>query len=406
MITFRNIFRYVLLCVILSLPLAVRGQDSLLPIPPQQPDTIDRLAPDFVTAYVVIADPGNVLYSILGHACLRLQCPTYQLDYIYSYESESVEGKVFRFLANKLKMGLATISPDDFFQTYRDEKRGMRQYKLNLPPEVKSELWRICDERQAQGMKLEYDYIKRGCGISTVYAIEDAIKAANRMYGKDYAILYPKWGPEFKRTLREIFYDNAPHGWPLFWCMTLVGGPVDNPSLPNKEKLIAPAEIVDIWSQSTIDGHPLLDPPQQILPAQVQMAEPGFFTPLVVSIILLILALLSLIPSSSPVVNSLTVAYSYLILAVQTLLGCLCLWLLLSPLPGSEWNWLILAFNPLPLLLWKWRSKWAIPYAIFIVIWAIAMLLSPHRIVEYAHILLALSFCLVLAKQSMSLFRQ
>ena len=34
-------------------------------------DTIDRLAEDFVEAYVVVADPGEVLYSVLGHACLH-----------------------------------------------------------------------------------------------------------------------------------------------------------------------------------------------------------------------------------------------------------------------------------------------------------------------------------------------
>ncbi|MBR6354844.1 MAG: hypothetical protein IKS01_03595 [Paludibacteraceae bacterium] len=53
-------------------------------------DTIDRLADDFVEAYVVIADPGDVLYSILGHACLHLRCSAFGLNYILSYESKSV----------------------------------------------------------------------------------------------------------------------------------------------------------------------------------------------------------------------------------------------------------------------------------------------------------------------------
>ena len=50
-------------------------------------DTIDRLAPDFVTVSLVVCDPGEIMYSVLGHACLHLQCPSFGMDYIFSYES-------------------------------------------------------------------------------------------------------------------------------------------------------------------------------------------------------------------------------------------------------------------------------------------------------------------------------
>ena len=76
-------------------------------------DTIDRLADDFITASLVIADPGDVMYSILGHAALRMQCPTFNLDYVFSYESEGVNGKIFSFLLNDLKMGMVAVSKDE-----------------------------------------------------------------------------------------------------------------------------------------------------------------------------------------------------------------------------------------------------------------------------------------------------
>ena len=76
-------------------------------------DTIDRTADDFVVVSLVVAEPGEVLYSVLGHACLHLQCPAFGLDYIFSYESESVKGKVFRFLTNDLNMGMMSLSMDD-----------------------------------------------------------------------------------------------------------------------------------------------------------------------------------------------------------------------------------------------------------------------------------------------------
>ena len=34
-------------------------------------DTIDRLAEDFITVSLVVSEPGEVLYGVLGHACLH-----------------------------------------------------------------------------------------------------------------------------------------------------------------------------------------------------------------------------------------------------------------------------------------------------------------------------------------------
>ena len=349
----------------------------------------DRMADDFVIASLVIAEPGEVLYSILGHAALHMQCPYYGFDYIFSYESEGVEGKVVRFLMNDLKMGMIAISLDEYLLPFSEEGRGIREYKLNLPPEVKSELWRKCDERLQQGMYLKYDYIKRGCAISVVHSVEDAIRSANKQYGTNYKITYPKWGKPFDRTLREIFYDNAKHGWSLFYCMTLVGGQVDNPDLPKKEKLIAPKELVQTWQQATIGEKPIVSEGTELLPI-INEYKGDLFTPLHASLILLFLAIVSIFWKRDYI--------SWLLLALQTVLGCLMAWLIFSPLPGSEWSWLIIPFNPLPAISWKWRNKWGIYYAVIVVIWSIGMLCVPHRLVEYAHIISALSFSIVVVK--------
>ena len=354
-------------------------------------DNINRLADDFVDVYLVVSTPGDVLYSILGHAALYLVCDTFGLEYIYSYESESVQGKVFRFLLNDLKMGMTAIPMKDYLAPYKDEGRGVCGYKLNLPLEVEIELWRVLDTRLEEGMELQYDYIKRGCAISIVDNIQEAIRSANQQYGTTYQIDYAPWGSEFDRTLREIFYDNAPHGWGLFYCMTLVGGQVDNPKLPKEEKLICPNELVSIWQQAKINNNALLSSDKITFLSAQKEYKTIPFTPLYASIALLLLSLLNLAWRRP--------YFDWLLLAIQTLIGVLMAWLLLSPLPGSEWSWLIIVFNPLPLVFWKWRQHWSMWYIIVIALWCMGMLLAPHRLVEYAHIFLALSFALVLFKQ-------
>jgi hypothetical protein len=252
----------------------------------------------------------------------------------------------------------------------------------------------MCDERVAQGIDLEYDPVKRGCAISVMHSVEDAIKSANRRTGKDYHIQYPAWGAPFDRTLREIFYDNAPHGWGLFWCMTIVGGIVDKPHLPHKEKLICPKELADTWQQCTIDGKPLLSRDAKVLcEGEGIPREP--FTPLYAALIVLALALLSWC-WKRPYID-------WILLALQTIFGCLIVWLWLMPLAATGWTWLLIPFNPLPALFWKWRRYWALPYAGVIFLWCAVMageILWGHVYVEWAHILIALSFGLVLCKQT------
>lgn len=353
-------------------------------------DTIDRLADDFVEVGLIVSEPGDILYSVLGHACLHLQCPTFGLDYIFSYESEGVRGRVFRFLLNDLNMGMMQMSMDEYLQPYKEEGRGVKEYHLNLPPDVKSELWRMCDERVGQGMYLEYDPVKRGCAISVVHSVEDAIRSANEMTGNNHQIVYPEWGEAFDRTLREIFYDNAPHDWGLFWCMTIVGGIVDKPNLPQKEKLICPQELADIWMQSSIDGKRIISEPAVILNEGKQMQK-SFFSPLLLALMVLALCIIGLF-IKNPYID-------WLVLGMQTIFGCLILWLMIMPLPATGWSWLIIPFNPLAAIAWKWREKWALPYAIVIALWCICMLCAPHRLVEYTHIILAISFGIILLKQ-------
>ena len=251
----------------------------------------------------------------------------------------------------------------------------------------------MCDERMKQGMNLEYDPVKRGCAISVVHSVEDAIRSANQMSGTHYQIDYPEWGADFNCTLREIFYNYAPHNWGLFWCMTIVGGIVDKVNLPHKEKIISPKLLADIWTRSSIDGHPLISKPAKVLNENT-IPIGRVFTPLMFSLLVLILAVISFF---------LNVSYlDWLLLGGQTAFGCLLLWLWLSPLPATGWNWLIIPFNIFPAIGWYWRRYWSLPYAIVVLLWCVVMagqFVWGHILVDWAHIVLALSFAVVLFKQ-------
>ena len=348
-------------------------------------DTIDRTAEDFVTVSLVVCDPEDVLYSALGHAALHLQCPAFNLDYIYSYESESVQDKVWTFLRGDLKMGMFAIPTDQFLGFYRETGRGVKEYAINLSPEQEQQLWRVMDKMAEEGLSLPYDYYSRGCAKSVVHVIHRAI-------GRN-AIHYAPWSKKYTdHTMRELatsFATNVP--WIEFISYFLVGVEGDK-ICPCEKKLIVPTDLVEVWQQATFDnGKQVLENEPSVLLEAKSSNEGTWCTPLLVSMLLL---LLSFAPWK---------AVDYALLALYTAIGAVMTYLILfSNLPCTDWNWLIVPFNILPAIFWHWRKYWALPYAAILLIWCLAMsgeFFWGHVLVDWSHIILALSFIVVLVKQ-------
>ena len=393
-----NLLRKIVgIALLLLLPLGVMAQgssvaDTTLSVAERNAaqgfnDTIDRLAPDFVTVSLVVCDPDEVLYSTLGHAALHLQCPIFNLDYIFSYESENVRDKIWTFLKGNLKMGMFGIPTDEFLDIYRETGRGVKEYTIHLSPEQEQKLWEVMDNLAAKGANIPYDYFRLGCAKSVVQVIHKAL-------GTD-AIHYAPWDDKYtKHTMRELGVmfvgDSAP--WERFFLFFLVGSEFDK-YYPCEQKLIVPTDLVEVWQKATFDnGEPVLDAEPRILLDATHHNEGTWCTPLLVSMLLL---LLSFAPWK---------AVDYALLALYTAIGAVMTYLILfSNLPCADWNWLIIPFNILPAIFWYWRKYWVLPCAGIMLVWCLVMVgewIWGHILVDWPHIVLALAFCVVLIKQS------
>lgn len=359
-------------------------------------DTIDRLAPDFVTISLVIADPGEILYSAFGHAMLHLQCPTFNLDYIFSYESEPIRNNWLRFLQGDLKMGMFALNPDTVYAPYAADGRGVKEYKLNLSPSQKQDLWRIMDELLTKGPDQPYDYYNKGCAITVVKVVKKALHGNHIDYGV--------WPPYFEGTLRELGYrcvTSSGFLWNRFVLMTLAGSDIDG-KLPNERKLIVPKDLAEVWQHAMLDNQPLLDPePRIIVPSTIQ-PQIIWFTPFLVGLLLLLLSICSFITLWCPRKNWIVAGQvvDCVVLSLVTLIGLVVTYtVVFSSLPCTSWNWLIIPFNILPAICWRWRKYWALPYAAVCAIWLIVMLCYPHRLIDPAHAVLTVAWIITLLHQ-------
>ena len=89
---------------------------------------------------------------------------------------------------------------------------------------------------------------------------------------------------------------------------------------------------------------------------------------------------------------------SILFLSIQSLAGLFFFYLVfISDLPATGWNWLVIPFNPLPLVFWKWRRRWALGFVGILVAWEAYMLLSPHRLTDPAYLVLVAAYAVFYA---------
>ena len=95
-------------------------------------DTIDRLADDFIEASLLVADQGYELFSVLGHMAIRVKCPHFGLDYVFTYEGERMSERFLTFLKGKLTMGVYTIPAQTYMDEFASMKKGLMEYKLHL----------------------------------------------------------------------------------------------------------------------------------------------------------------------------------------------------------------------------------------------------------------------------------
>ena len=240
-------------------------------------DNIDRTDPNFIKASLLVMGPGKELYSCAGHACFRLECPTFKHDYCFSYEGESASDQIFKFFAGKLKMGMFAIPTQEFLKQYVEGGRGVRQYVLNLSPACKVRLWKLLDELVAKGADLPYDHIKRGCAQSTMNTLLMAIRPE--------PLVYPPLPVKAELSRREILHSYI-EAYPWTRLMLhMISGPAADYAATDIGKIITPDDMLSFLRGLQVNGQVVLPTEPVELLTQTLHNQRTIFTPMIASIL-------------------------------------------------------------------------------------------------------------------------
>ena len=377
------------ICVVLAMALTIHAQEMTVAERNAAQgfnDTIDRLDPNFVAVSLCIADPTDYKEDALGtsgHAFLRLQCSTFDLDYCFSYEGERVNDNIYRYLSGKTKMGMFATPTNTYLEDYRDWNRSVHEYELALPPEAEQRLWEIMDNHTTNKISLRHDLNKYGCAITVVRYVKKALAETPIVYAPDEEMEH--------MTRREIGYRSLEnHPWLRLSSMVFTDNKADK-NLPIDEKLIIPADLAAVWQQATVEGQPFATYVGDVVEgAPLENTKP-WFTPMIVAFLLLLITMCFACTRY--------LYWDWILLGGQAIYGCVLifLWIVMREFGGAAYILLVL-FNPLPLMLWKWRRYWALPYAALLTIGIVVLLCLPHMLVDPAFLVLAMAYVVILAK--------
>lgn len=366
------------------LPHNLFAQSDTLPEP-------NRMAEEFVFVSLCIADPTtwqDDVLGTLGHAFLRLQCPFYNLDFCFSYEGENVNDNLQRYLAGNTKMGMFAVPTYNYLEDYRKWNRSVHEYSLNLPPEVETRLWQIMDNHLTKGISLTQDMNRYGCAITVVRFVKQALDSIPIQYA-------PSELDELTR--REIGYRSlASTPWLRLVNMVFTDSRYDR-ECPIDEKLIVPADLAEVWQNASVEGKTLTQYKTDLVAGEPLKEHKTILTPIVVAILVLIISLaLAFIDFKY---------FDWLMLGVQVVVGLVLIYLWVVMLKFSVSAYIIMVlFNPLPAICWKWRRYWSLPYAVVLLIGVIVLALYPHMLVDPALLIFALAYVVMYAKEAVKKF--
>ena len=161
------------------------------------------------------------------------------------------------------------------------------------------------------------------------------------------------------------------------------------------DKVITPDDLLDYLRRIRVEGRPILTAePRELLPQTLKSSR-CLISPMMVAVFLVVLAVVGLF--------RFTASISFFLLFVQSIIGLAESYIVfVSDLPASSWNWLVVPFNPLPLVLWRWRRYWAWGFVAILLVWEAFMLFSPHQLTDPAYLVIVLAYVVFYAKMALT----
>jgi len=325
-----------------------------------QAEKCDTLAVDTgytVSISLLTCTPGTEVHQLYGHTALRVRegQKGRMNDWVFNYGTFSFHKPHFmwRFVLGKTDYLLGVTPYEYFYEEYLREGRGIFEQKLNLTPsEAKSLAEALAVNLRPENATYRYNFFYDNCVTRPVQMIEKCVEGE---------IVWPDVTKDGEKSLRDIVHEYSKNNpWDKFGQDLLLGCEADEAASLSMQ-MFAPMYALRFVSEAKIkasDGsvRPLASSTITLLPAQPVANGASSNTPMWAFGILFALTLVLTLAEWKK--KKYYWFFDSLLLMAQGLAGCVITFLFLfstHPTVGS--NWLVILFNPLPLLYFPWQMK-------------------------------------------------
>lgn len=330
LLKFMSRLKYFIFCLFMGVAFSVQSQST-----------------DSIRFSLLTCAPGTEIYSLFGHTAIRYENYTRRIDVVFNYGmfSFNTPNFIFRFVAGETDYQLG-ITPYSYFEAeYAMRGSSVYQQVLNLTQSEKERLLTILENNYLPENRIyRYNYFYDNCTTRARDKIEECIE------GK---VVYPDSlsGKSYRGIVHE-FTAGSP--WDEFGIDLCLGAEADK-EINKRQQMFSPFYMKYYASNAYIvdaggTRRPLILDETKIVDVEPDEVQPGFvLSPLMCGA--LFLALCVVMAWRQWKTQRIWWGWDIVLYGLQGLAGCIIAFLFffsVHPTVGS--NWLLILFNPIPLL--------------------------------------------------------
>ena len=330
LLKFMSRLKYFIFCLFMGVAFSVQSQST-----------------DSIRFSLLTCAPGTEIYSLFGHTAIRYENYTRRIDVVFNYGmfSFNTPNFIFRFVAGETDYQLG-ITPYSYFEAeYAMRGSSVYQQVLNLTQSEKERLLTILENNYLPENRIyRYNYFYDNCTTRARDKIEECIEGkvvySDSLSGKSY------------RGIVHEFTAGSP--WDEFGIDLCLGAEADK-EINKRQQMFSPFYMKYYASNAYIvdaggTRRPLILDETKIVDVEPEEVQPGFIlSPLMCGA--LFLALCVVMAWRQWKTQRIWWGWDIVLYGLQGLAGCIIAFLFffsVHPTVGS--NWLLILFNPIPLL--------------------------------------------------------
>lgn len=231
---------------------------------------------------LLTCSPGAELYSTFGHTAVRVTNFSRGTDLVYNYGTFEFSPDFYtKFIQGKLRYYLSVEPFDQFLYAYQWESRSVVEQVFQLHCTDKQTLLQALEVNAREENKYYlYDFLFDNCTTRPKVLLQNGVRNAVQWQN-----ILPAKTPTF-RNLIHSYLDSGGQHWSKLGIDLLLGAKLDR-KVTNQEAMFLPDYLLKGLDKATLNGQPIVTPPQPVLQMPSLLDGGSFFRPSVVFSLLL-----------------------------------------------------------------------------------------------------------------------